>query len=121
MAIAQIRDDNAQTITGGAPLRPDFAHAAEAATGAAITELNISAMNIAGNQNAQQQAVIMVVCATNPCYFSLGAAASAPADNTTMMVIPPNFPVFLKLSPTDKSAYHKQITAAGTLKVVAVV
>src|SRR5439155_18883378 len=83
MAISLLKDDNYQALFGVAGLRPDFAHAIEVTTGAAITETSIATLNIAANQNAQRQAFISVIAITNPCYFSVGPAGSAPADNTT--------------------------------------
>lgn len=120
MSISILKDDNGEGLTasmGG--LRAVYAASGqkEVTTGAAIAELDISALNVTANQSTAKELVLRVVTLTNPCYFSLGAAGTPPADTTTMDVIPPNTEVFVKARATDVSAYHKQITAAATLHI----
>jgi len=121
MALAALRDDNNQAFTDPSGLRPDFATAVSATTGAGITESSIAGLNVAANKGIQGEVMLMVTVATNPCYFSLGVAGAVPGTNGPMMIVPSNFPIYLKAKSTDVSCYHQQITGAGSLKVVALV
>lgn len=121
MAVAFFRDDSGVPLHDGIGLRPDFAHKAAASTGAGISELDISALMIAANKNQQSEVVLRVaVVGSNPAYFSLGAAATAPATNATMMMLSANSVNFMKAKAADVSAYHQQITGSSTVEVVAV-
>lgn len=119
MGLQQLLDDNGREVPG--VFRPDFARIKVATTGAAIAELDISAMNIAANRTPTGEVVLRLVVVSNPCYVSLGAASSAPADNTTMMLLPVNTPTLMRARSTDVSVYHQQITGAGTLQVTALI
>lgn len=117
------RDDNTVPLhdaQGG--LRPDFANIARATTGASVAELSLSTVNAAANRSERGQCVIRVaVIGTNACYFSLGVAATAPADNTTMISLPANSVHFFKAKSADASAYHLQNTGATSIEIVAMV
>ena len=122
MALSFARDDNHTPLHDVAGLRPDFAHVARATTGAAVTELDISTVNVAANQSERKQCILRVsVVGSNACYFSLGAAGAAPSDNTTMISLPANSTHFFKAKATDVSAYHQQNTGASAVEVVAMV
>lgn len=113
------RDDNGSD--GYGIMRPVFSTSGikSATTGAAITELDISALSAAANASEVGAALVLrIVCAgTNPCYFSLGAGGAAPGANTAMVIIPQNVEVFMKATTADASCYHLQITGASTLQV----
>lgn len=121
MPIVPLRDDNGRDLTSVVGLRPVFSSAGikAATTGAAVAELDISALQVAANRNAQNEIILRVTVIANACYFSLGAASAAPADSTTMMLLPVNSVTYLRARSTDVSAYHLQITGAGTLQVTA--
>ncbi len=119
MASALFKDDNGVSLVDPAGLRPVFSAAGqkEATTSGSIAEVDISALNVVGNRAEHKDMIIMVVCITNPCYFSLGAASAAPSDTTTMMLIPAGVPIYMRAKAEDVSAYTKQITGAGTLHI----
>lgn len=121
MAISQLRDDNGQPLQDPASLRPVFSAAgiAAATTGVAIAELDIAALNVLANRNAQGEIMLRVAVISNACYFSLGAAGAAPATSATMMLLPSGSVTYMRARSTDVSAYHQQISGAGTLQVVA--
>lgn len=121
MAVSFFRDDNGN-VADVAGLRPDFSTKCAASTGAGIAELDISATNVAGNRNQQGECMLRVaVVGANAAYFSLGAAATAPASNADMIMLAANSVNYVKAKSTDASAYHQQITGSSTVEVVAVV
>jgi hypothetical protein len=115
------RDDNGTAITGAEGLRPLFTAAGveAASTGAAVAELDISAMNTSANRNEQGLVLLRVVCAgSNACYFALGAASDAASyTSANMIILPANSVTYIKARSTDVSAYHLQITGSSTLQV----
>lgn len=120
MPVSFARDDSNHPLNDTPGLRPDFAHAVRATTGASIAELDISGLNIAANQSQNAELTIRVaVIGTNACYFSLGVAATAPGANTAMITLPGNSSTFMKATKQDVSAYHQQITGSSTVEVSA--
>lgn len=114
------RDDNG--AVGGGILRPVFSSSTgikSATTGAAVDELDISALNVAANRNANSQLVIMVtVQGSNACYFSLDVASQAGTiTNASMVILVPNSVNYFVATSADVSVYHQQITGASTLQV----
>lgn len=123
MALSFAIDDNHAPLHAETGLRPDFAHIARATTGAAVAELSLSTVNVAANRNAAGGICILrvTVVGSNACYFSLGAAATAPGSNATMISLPANSTHFFKATAADASAYHLQNTGASEITVNAMV
>lgn len=124
MAVSFFRDDNTVPLHDAADggLRPDFSTIAKASTGAAITELSLASLNVAGNRSERAQCVLRVtVSGANACYFSLGPASTAPGANTAMLLLLANSVNYFKATAQDQSAYHQQITGTSTVEVCAMV
>lgn len=119
MASSFFRDDNGVPMHDPSGLRPVFSAAGqkEATTSGSIAEVDISALNVVANRSERNDLILMVLCLSNPCYFSLGAAGAPPSDTTTMMILPAGVPIVMRANAADVSAYVKQITGAGTLHV----
>lgn len=118
--IQMLRDDNGEVLTasmGGLRAVYTATGSVSATTGAGIAELGLAALNVAANQSPQGEIVLRVTATTNPCWFSLGPAATVPGANTNMLLIPVNTEVFVKARSVDVSAYHQQITGAATLNI----
>ncbi len=113
------KDDNGQSLVDYTGLRAVYATSGikAATTGASVTELDISALNVAANRNSNNQLIVRIVAITNACYVSFGPAATAPSDNTTMLLVPANWEVVVSIRSTDVSMYHQQITGAATVQV----
>lgn len=122
MANSFFRDDNTVALHGPEGLRPDFSTIAKAATGAGITELSLASLNVAGNRSERSQCVIRVtVSGSNPCFFSLGPASTAPGANTAMLTLLANSVNHFKATAQDQSAYHQQITGTSNIEICALV
>ena len=120
MGIQLLRDDNGEGLTasmGGLRAVYTAAGCVSVTTGAAITELDISGLNVAANRSLQGEICLRIVAISNSCWFSLGAAATVPGANTNMLLIPLNTEVFVKARSVDVSAYHQQIVGAATLNI----
>jgi hypothetical protein len=118
------RDDNGAPLATAQGFRPLFTAAGveAAATGAAVAELDISALNASAVRNASGNILIRVACiGSNACYFALGAAgASGSFTSANMIILAPNSVEYFKANSTDVSAYHQQITGSSTLQVALV-
>lgn len=116
------RDDNREVGAGyGRPVFDATTGIKSATTGAAIAELNIAGINIRANQTAAGELLLRLsTTGANPCYFSLGAAATPPADNTHMILLQANSTHLFRALAADVSLYHQQVTGAITLQVAVV-
>lgn len=122
MSISFVRDSNGEPLRDIGGLRPDFAHIKRVTTGASITELDISALNTAADRNEGNSIILRIAAiGTNNAYFSLGPAATLPADNTTMLHIGANTVSYFKATSGDVSLYHVQDTGTTSLEICAMV
>lgn len=121
MAISLLRDDNGEVVQNGKRVIFSSSGIKVATAAAAIAELDISTLNVVANRNIQGEVLFRISATTQNLFFSLGVAATAPSDNTTMLYLAAGNSIEIRAQSAAVSCYHQRSTADGVIQVAVLV